>query len=106
MSETILNNDNFEEEVTNCDIPVLIDFYADWCGPCLMLSPVIEEISDEFDGKVKVCKANVDENPELTAKFGIENIPAVFLIKNGEIVDSFVGYREQEAIEDFLSQEH
>ena len=106
MSETILNNDNFEEEVTNCDIPVLIDFYADWCGPCLMLSPVIEEISDEFDGSVKVCKANVDENPELTTKFGIENIPAVFLIKNGEIVDSFVGYREKEAIEDFLSQEH
>lgn len=105
MSEIILNNKNFEEEVLKSDWPVLIDFYADWCGPCSMLAPVLEEISDEYDGKLKVCKVNVDDEPELTQKFGIENIPAVFLMKNGEITDSFVGYKDKDSLEKFINAE-
>ncbi len=105
MSEIILNNKNFEEEVLKSELPVLIDFYADWCGPCSMLAPVLEEISDEYDGKLKVCKVNVDDEPELTQKFGIENIPAVFLMKNGEITDSFVGYKDKDSLEKFINAE-
>ncbi len=105
MSEIILNNKNFEEEVLKSNEPVLIDFYADWCGPCSMLAPVLEEISDEYDGKIKVCKVNVDDEPELTQKFGIENIPAVFLMKNGEIADSFVGYKDKDSLEKFINAE-
>ncbi len=105
MSEIILNNKNFEEEVLKSELPVLIDFYADWCGPCSMLAPVLEKISDEYDGKLKVCKVNVDDEPELTQKFGIENIPAVFLMKNGEITDSFVGYKDKDSLEKFINAE-
>lgn len=105
MSEIILNNKNYEEEVLKSELPVLIDFYADWCGPCSMLAPVLEEISDEYDGKLKVCKVNVDDEPELTQKFGIENIPAVFLMKNGEITDSFVGYKDKDSLEKFINAE-
>lgn len=102
MSETVINNDNFETEVLKSEIPVLIDFFADWCGPCSMLAPILKEIGEESGGLLKVCKVNVDEEPELTAKFGIENIPAVFLIKNGEICDSFVGYKDKESLEKFI----
>ena len=100
-----INKENFEEEVLKSDLPVLIDFYADWCGPCSMLAPILEEISDEYDGKLKVCKVNVDDEPELTQKFGIENIPAVFLMKNGEIADGFVGYKDKDSLEKFINAE-
>ncbi|MCQ2478465.1 MAG: thioredoxin [Clostridia bacterium] len=99
--ETELNIENFESEVLNSDIPVLVDFWADWCGPCMMLSPIIEEISETNDN-VKVCKVNVDEQPVLTAQFSVESIPTLLIFKNGELTDTLIGYRSKEDIEKHL----
>ena len=87
---------NFETEVVNSDVPVLVDFWAPWCGPCKMIGPIVEELSGEFDGKVKMGKVNVDNNQELAAKFGIRGIPTVMVFKNGEAIHSFVGLRPKE----------
>jgi len=102
MAELKITKKNFEEEVLKSDLPVLVDFWADWCGPCKMLGPVIAELAEDYDGKVKVCKVNVDEEPELAAKFKVMSIPLVVLIKNGEVVKSSVGYRPKAQIEDML----
>ena len=90
--EIILNNSNFEQEAEKSEKPVLVDFWATWCGPCKMLSPVIEEIAKEYDGKIKVGKVNVDDEPDLAAKFGIEVIPTLILFKDGKIVGRISGY--------------
>ena len=78
---------NFNEEVLQADLPVLIDFYADWCGPCKMMGPVVEKAAETYEGKLKVGKVNVDDNPELAQKYRITSIPAFVGIKNGEVVD-------------------
>ncbi|MBQ1459078.1 MAG: thioredoxin [Butyrivibrio sp.] len=83
--------DNFDAEVLKSDIPVLVDFYADWCGPCKMMMPVVEKLAETYDGKVKVGKVNSDENNQLAAKYGIMSIPSFLIIKNGEVVDSAMG---------------
>ncbi len=83
--------ENFENEVLQSDIPVLVDFYADWCGPCKMMMPVVEKLAEAYDGKVKVGKVNSDENNQLAAKYGIMSIPSFLIIKNGEVVDSATG---------------
>ena len=83
MSVTELNKDNFEKEVMEANVPVLIDFWASWCGPCRMMSPVIDKIAEEMGDKLKVCKVNVDENHELAEKYEIMTIPAFIVIKNG-----------------------
>ena len=98
MAEIKLTNENFENEVMKSDIPVLIDFWASWCGPCKMLAPTIAEIAEEFAGKVKVCKVNVDDEPELAGAFCISSIPTVVVVKDGKVTNSSVGYRPKEEI--------
>ena len=82
---------NFEAEVLKSDLPVFVDFYADWCGPCKMMSPVIDKLAEEFDGKIKVGKVNVDENGDLAVRYCIMSIPNMVFFKNGEVADRVVG---------------
>ena len=82
---------NFEAEVLKSDLPVFVDFYADWCGPCKMMSPVIDKLAQEYDGKIKVGKVNVDENGDLAVRYGIMSIPNMVFFKNGEVADRVVG---------------
>lgn len=89
------NDDNFDEEVMNSAGPVLVDFWAEWCGPCQMLGPVIDELAKEFAGKVKVGKVDVDQARNTAAKFGIQNIPTVVLLSGGQPVQTFVGVRKK-----------
>ena len=95
MNEIIINNENFYDEVVMSDIPVLVDFWATWCGPCKMLAPILSEIATEYAGKIKVAKVNVDENLELSNEFGIQSIPTLMLFKNGEVVKTSIGFREK-----------
>lgn len=99
MSEVIITKDNFEAEVLQSDIPVLVDFWASWCGPCKMLSPIIAQIAEEQAGKVKVGKVNVDEQPELAAQFRIMSIPTLLVFKNGEVVNQSLGVQPKEQVE-------
>ncbi len=98
MSEIKITKDNFEQEVLNSAVPVLIDFFADWCGPCRMVGPVIEEIASEANGEFKVCKVNVDEEPELASAFQVASIPMIAVIKDKQVTNSMVGFRPKEEI--------
>ena len=91
---TNLNASNFEGEVINPSIPVAVDFWASWCGPCRMLAPVFEELSGEYDGKVKFCKVNIDEQGALAAEYGVVSIPTVIVFKNGKEAKRVVGARD------------
>ncbi|HHX56565.1 MAG TPA: thioredoxin [Clostridiales bacterium] len=98
MSVTVLTKNNFENEVLNSDKPVLIDFWAAWCGPCRMLSPVVDEIGEEYSEDVKVCKVNVDDEGELASQFDVMSIPTLVIIKNGKIVETAVGAKSKNDI--------
>ena len=102
MAEITITKENFAQEVLNADLPVLVDFWATWCGPCRMLAPVIEQIAAENEGKLKVGKVNVDEQEELAIKFRVSAIPTVLVFKGGEVTASAVGYRTKEQIEAML----
>ncbi len=93
---------NFEAEVLKSDIPVLVDFWAPWCGPCRMLSPVIEELGRELKDQAKVVKINVDEEPELASQFGVMSIPTVIAFKNGKATNKVVGFRAKEELKNLL----
>lgn len=97
MSKTI-SDAEFDAEVLKSPLPVIIDFWAPWCGPCRVMSPLLDELATEYEGKVKVVKMNVDENPEIPGKFGVMSIPTFIIFKNGEMVDSFVGSRPKDDV--------
>ncbi|MDP4180340.1 MAG: thioredoxin [Bacillota bacterium] len=90
-----ITKENFEQEVINSDMTVLVDFWATWCGPCMTIGPVIDSIAEDYEGKIKVCKLNVDNEGELTRKFRVMSIPTILFFKNGEIVDKIVGARSK-----------
>ena len=98
MGATEVTEKNFEDEVTKSGIPVLVDFWAEWCGPCKMISPIVDEIADELSGKLKVVKVNVDEAQELAAKYNIMSIPTLLVFKNGEIAEQIVGAMSKDQI--------
>lgn len=102
MAEVVLTEKNFEEEVLKSDKPVLVDFWATWCGPCRMLAPTIAKIAEEQEGVIKVGKIDVDDEPELAAKYGIASIPTLMVFKNGEVVKSSVGVQPKPMIEAML----
>ncbi len=91
MSSVAVTDENFEAEVLNSDTPVVVDFWAEWCGPCKQLGPVVDEIATEMAGKVKVVKVNIDEAPEAPSKYGVRGIPTLIIFKGGEVVDTRVG---------------
>lgn len=93
-----LNDTNFDSEVTTSDKPVLVDFGATWCGPCKVLAPIVEKLADEFAGKYKVCKVDIDEAPTVTAKFGIRGVPTVLVFKNGQKTGQHVGVTNKETL--------
>ena len=98
------NENNFADEVIKSDIPVMIDFYAEWCGPCRMMSPIVEEFAKDYEGKVKIGKVNVDEERALAMKFGIQSIPCFVFIKDGKVTDTVVGAMPKEALEEKLKK--
>ncbi len=98
-----LNDSNFEELVLKSDKPVLVDFWAEWCGPCRMVGPIVEELAKDFDGKAVIGKLNVDENMSVSAQFGIRNIPTLLVFKNGEVVDKQVGVAPKNVLADKIN---
>ena len=102
MSTVAVTDANFDAEVRNSEIPVVVDFWAEWCGPCKQIGPALEELSSELAGKVKIAKVNVDENPQVTAAMGIRGIPALFLVKDGKIVANKVGAAPKAALQNWI----
>lgn len=98
MAVTVVTSENFEKEVMESTKPVLIDFWAPWCGPCRMLSPVVDEIAQEHSEQYKICKINVDEEPELAGKFGVMSIPTLVVINNREVTNVSVGFKPKQEI--------
>ncbi len=105
MSDLLeVTDDNFDTEIMDSNIPVLVDFWAEWCGPCRMVTPVVEELANDYKGKVKVAKMNVDENRQTPAKFGIRAIPTLIFFKGGEVAQTIVGAQPKSHIEEELKK--
>ena len=103
MAEVTITAANFEEEVLKSDIPVLVDFWASWCGPCRMVAPIVAEIAEEYAGKIKVGKVNVDDEMSIAAKFGITGIPTLLVFRDGKVVNQQIGYAPKAAIVSLFS---
>ncbi len=99
-----LNDDNFEEKILKSDKVAMVDFWAEWCGPCRMVGPVVEELANEYDGKAIIGKVNVDNNPQISQKHGIKSIPAILFFKNGEVVDKQIGAVPKNILQQKLDQ--
>ncbi len=98
MSEVIFTDKNFQDEVMNSKEPVMVDFFATWCGPCKMMAPAVERLAEAYKGKGKIGKLDVDENPDISGKYEIQSIPTTIIFKNGEMVDKLVGFQSEEAL--------
>ncbi|WEX77438.1 thioredoxin [Sinorhizobium numidicum] len=103
MATVKVDTSNFQQEVLNSAEPVVVDFWAEWCGPCKMIAPSLEEIATELAGKVKVAKLNIDENPELAAQYGVRSIPTLAMFKAGEVADIKVGAAPKSALSSWIS---
>ena len=99
-----INDSNFKSEVSDSQIPVLVDFWAPWCGPCKMVAPVLDEISKEYEGKVKVAKLNVDESPNTATEFGIRSIPTLIMFKDGKVLEQTIGVQSRENIKQMIDK--
>ena len=102
MATITLTQDNFQAEVLQSELPVLVDFWAPWCGPCQMLGPVIDELANELSGTVKVCKLNVDDNSSLASQYGIASVPAVLIFNQGQLKNTLIGFRQKQDYLDAL----
>ena len=104
MSDNIINvtDSTFEQEVLSSEIPVLLDYWAEWCGPCKMIAPILNDIADEYSGKIKVAKLNIDENPGILAKFGVRGIPTLMIFKSGSIEATKVGAMSKSQLSAFI----
>ena len=102
--EMVFTTQNFEQEVLKSDKPVLVDFYADWCGPCKMMAPVVEELAELYQGKAKVGKLNVDDNEEIAMKYGVMSIPTLLIIKNGNVEAKMIGVQKRQTLMDALDK--
>ena len=97
-----VSDSNFKQEVINADVPVLVDFWAAWCGPCRMIAPMVEELAREFDGRAKIVKLDVDHNPQVAMQFGIRSIPTLLFFKDGQVVDHLIGASSKRSLADKL----
>lgn len=104
-NEVTLTEENFEQEVINAEMPVLVDFWAEWCMPCKMVAPVLEEIADDYEGKLKVGKLNVDSEGEIAMKYNVVSIPTILLFKDGKVVNQHVGAAPKNALENLFKDE-
>ncbi|PIE10981.1 MAG: thioredoxin [Rhodobacterales bacterium] len=104
MGTVAVTDASFEDEVIKSDVPVVVDFWAEWCGPCKMIGPALEEIASEMDGKVKIAKVNVDEHSAMAAQLGVRGIPALFIFKDGQVVSNRAGAAPKAALESWISE--
>ena len=104
MATVNVTDDTFDAEVRQADVPVVVDFWAEWCGPCKMIGPALEELSADYDGQVKIVKVNVDENPNSPAQLGVRGIPALFLFKDGEVVSNKTGAAPKAALKGWIDE--
>lgn len=104
MAEVVLTDQTFDAEVLQSQIPVLVDFWAPWCGPCKVISPIVEELGKEYEGKLKVGKLNVDDNPQKSGQYGVMSIPSLLFFKNGQIVKTVIGAQGKEALKKVVDE--